>query len=96
MEAHADFENPEHPTLCISFKEKVWKLWEVTTVKNMNKPIAFVVDNKVCAAPHVMDKILYGKISLAGGGFSKTEVRKLVAIISSVTLPLKYTILSNN
>ncbi|MCX6286660.1 MAG: hypothetical protein NTY96_06055 [Bacteroidetes bacterium] len=96
LEAHADFENPEHPTLCITFKEKVWKIWENTTIRNMNKLLAFVIDNKVYSAPRIMDKIPSGKISLTGGGFSKTEVRKLVAIISNGILPLKFTIVSNN
>jgi len=96
LEAHADFENPEYATLCITFKEKVWKLWENTTIKNMNKPVAFIIDNKVYSAPRIMDKISHGKISLTGGGFSKTEVRKLVAIISSGTLPLKFNVVSNN
>jgi hypothetical protein len=96
LEAHADFENLEHPTLCITFKEKVWKLWENTTIRNMNKTVAFVIDDKVYAAPRIMSEIPHGKISLTGGGFSKTEVRKLVAIISSGTLPLKFIVVSNN
>jgi SecD/SecF fusion protein len=96
MEAHADFENPEHPVLCITFKENVWKLWENTTIRNMNKPVAFVIDNKVYAAPRILSEIPHGKISLTGGGFSKTEVRKLVAIISSGLVPLKFTIRSKN
>ena len=49
----------------------------------MNKPVAFIVDDKVYSTPMIKDKILHGKISLTGGGLSKTEVRKLVAIISS-------------
>ncbi len=96
LEAHSDFKNPEYPTLCITFKEKVWKDWENTTSRNINKSVALVIDNKVYSAPRIMDKIHSGKISLTGGGFSKTEVRKLVAIISSGTLPLKFTVVSNN
>jgi hypothetical protein len=96
LEAHTDFENPEHPTLCITFKEKVWKLWENTTIRNMNKPIAFVIEDKVYAAPRILGEIPHGKISLTGGGFSKSEVRKLVAIISNGILPLKFTVVSNN
>ncbi len=96
LEAHADFENPEYPTLCITFKENKWKVWENMTIRNMNKPIAFVIDDKVYSAPRIMDKIPHGKISLTGSGFSKTEVRKLVAIISSGPVPLKFTAVSNN
>ena len=96
LEAHADFVNPLQPTLCITFKEKVQKLFEDITIHNLNKPLAFIVDNKVYAAPRIMDKISHGKISLLGSGFSKTEVRKLVAIISSGLLPLKFTTVSDN
>lgn len=96
LEAHADIENPELPTLCVTFKENARKSWENTTIRNLNKPVAFAIDNKVYSAPRIMDKISSGKISLTGGGFSKTEVRKLVAIISSGILPLKFTSTSNN
>ena len=96
MEVHADFSKPEYPTLCITFKENKWKDWEKMTARNMNKPVAFVVDDKVYSAPLIMDKISHGKISLTGSGFSKTEVGKLVAIISSGPVPLKFTIVGKN
>lgn len=96
IESHADFENPEHPTLCITFKEKVWKLWENTTIRNMNKSVAFVIDDKVYSASRILGEIPHGKISLTGGGFSKTEVRKLVAIISNGILPMKFIVADNN
>jgi hypothetical protein len=96
LEVHADFNKPEYPTLCITFKEDKWKVLEHMTARNMNKPVAFAVDDKVYSAPLIMDKISHGKISLTGSGFSKTEVRKLVAIISSGPVPLKFTIVSKN
>lgn len=96
LEAHADLVNPLPPTLCITFKEKGQKLFEDITIHNLNKPLSFMVDNKVYAAPRIMDKISHGKISLSGNGFSKTEVRKLVAIISSGPLPLKFSEVNNN
>jgi len=96
LEVHADFDNPELPTLCITFKENKWKVWEGMTARNINKPVAFVIDDKVYSAPLIKDKISHGKISLCGGGFSKTEVRTLVAIISSGPVPLKFTVVSKN
>ncbi len=96
LEVHADFDSTDHPSLCITFKENKWKVWENMTTRNMNKPVAFVLDDKVYSAPRIMDKISHGKISLTGGGLSKTEVRKLVAIISSGPVPLKFTIMSKN
>ena len=96
LEVHADFSNSEYPTLCIAFKENKWKVWENLTARNMNKPIAFVVDDKVYSTPQIADKISHGKISLTGGGLYKADVRKLVAIISSGPVPLKFTIVSKN
>ena len=94
LEVHADFNNSEYPTLCMTFKENKWKAWENLTARNMNKPIAFVVDDKVYSNPQIAGKIPNGKISLTGGGLSKAEVRNLAAIISSGPLPLKFTIVS--
>ncbi|MDP4188247.1 MAG: hypothetical protein Q8905_09380 [Bacteroidota bacterium] len=96
LEVHADINNTEYPTLCITFKENKWKAWENMTIRNMNKPIAFVIDDKVYSAPQIMDTISHGTIALTGGGLSKTEVRKLVAIISSGLVPLKFIIVSKN
>jgi len=93
-DVHGDLDKPEFPTLCITFKENKWKAWETMTIRNMNKPVSFMVDDKVYAEPRINDKISHGKISLTGSGFSKTEVRNLVAIISSGPLPLKFTIVS--
>jgi preprotein translocase subunit SecD len=96
LEVFADFTNPEYPTLCITFKENKWKVWENMTARNLNKPVAFVVDDKVYAAPLIKDKISHGKILLTGGGFSKPEVSKLVAVIKSGPMPLNFTIVSKN
>ncbi|MCK9423086.1 MAG: hypothetical protein M0Q38_10850 [Bacteroidales bacterium] len=96
MEAHADFKDAEQPVLCITFKEKVWKLWEEATIRNMNKIIALSIDNKVYSAPRILGEIPHGKISLTGHGFTMNEVRKLVAIISNGTLPLKFIVVGNN
>ena len=96
LEAHADFTEPKFPTLCITFKENKWKDLEIMTARNINKPVAFVMDGKVYSAPMIKEKISHGKISLTGGGFSKTEVRKLVAVISSGPVPMKFIIVSKN
>ncbi|HNY01128.1 MAG TPA: hypothetical protein PKG48_01005 [Bacteroidales bacterium] len=93
-DVHADFTRPDHPALCISFKEDKWKALEDLTAGNMGKPVAFVVDDNVYSAPVITDKISHGQISLTGSGFSTAEVRKLVAILSSGPVPLKF-ILAN-
>jgi hypothetical protein len=96
LEVHADINKPEYPTLCITFREDKWKVLEKMTARNMNKPVAFVVDDKVYSVPIIKDKISHGQISLSGSGFSKTEIRKLVAIISSGPVPLLFTVVRNN
>jgi hypothetical protein len=96
QEAHGDFANPELPTLCVTFKENVWKSWRDATTRNINESMVLAVDDKVIAAPRIADEIPCGKISLTGGGFSKTEVKKLAAIISGGSLPLKFTVLNIN
>ena len=95
MESHPDFSNPKYSALCITFKENVRNQWKDATARNLNKPIAFVIDNKVYFAPRIQGEIPGGKISLTGGGFSKTMIRKLVAIISGGVVPLKFIVADN-
>ena len=95
LEAHSDLSHPELPALTITFRENKWKELESMTARNINKPIAFEIDGKVYSSPYVMDKIPNGKISLTGGGLSKSEVRTLAAIISSGTMSLKFKIVDN-
>jgi preprotein translocase subunit SecD len=95
VEAHVDLTNPEHPALGISFKENVWESWRSATTRNMDKPVALVIDSKVCFAPVIRSEIPHGKISLTGRGISESEVRKLAAIISNGKLPLKFIVVGN-
>ena len=92
----ANFDDPKQPALCITLNENKWKVWEDITTRNMNKPVAFVIDGKEYAAPQIVEPISHGMISLTGGGFSGSEVGKLVAIISSGPLPLKFNIVSTH
>ena len=96
LQVVANFDDPKHPALCITVNENKWKVWENITTRNMNKPVAFVIDGKEYAAPQIMEPISHGMISLTGGGFSRSEVGKLVAIISSGPLPFKFNIVSIN
>ena len=95
-EAHADLTHPNQPELCIAFKEIAWQLWKDLTIRNMDKPVAFVIDGKVYFAPRIRSEIPHGKISLTGGGFSKSEVSKLASIISNGAVPLKFKVVGNN
>jgi hypothetical protein len=96
QEVHGDYENPEHPALCITFKENAWKAWNDATLRNMNKAMAFTLDNKVYSAPRILDAIPSGKISMTGGGYTKTGVRMLVAILSAGVVPIELSVVSND
>jgi len=91
-EAHADFMDPKHPILSIEFTETTWKAWENFTKKNIEKEVIFILDEKVCFAPSIAGVIAGGHISLTGGGLTKAEVTKLVAIITNGVLPLSLSI----
>ncbi|HSN49711.1 MAG TPA: hypothetical protein VLR52_00670 [Bacteroidales bacterium] len=95
LEAHSDFSQSEYPTLNITFKEDVRDLWKEATRRNINQPMAFVIDDKVYAAPRIVEVIPHGKIALSGSGFSKSEVRKLSAIISNGALPLEFKVVTD-
>jgi len=95
-EAHGDFTDPGLAVLCITLKEEAWKRWENETIRHKNQPVDFVIDNKVYGSPWIADKIPHGQISLSGSGFSKDGVRKLAAILSGGTLPLKFTMVDNH
>jgi len=95
-EVHGDFTDPGHAVLCITLKEEAWRRWEDVTISNKNQTVDFVIDNKVYGSPRIADKIPHGQISLSGSGFSKDEVRKLSAILSCGTLPLKFTMVDNH
>ncbi len=94
-EAHADFTDPEHPALCISFRESKWKLLSETTAGNIGKSIVMVIDGKVYATPRIAAEIPHGKISITGSGFSRSEVTKLSADISKGELPVQFTLVDN-
>jgi hypothetical protein len=93
-EVHGDYKSQEHPVLDITLKKTVWGKWNDITLRNMNKTVAFVIDGQVYSGPRIRNEVPHGKISLTGSGFSKTEVRKLVAIISGGVLPLQFTLVS--
>ncbi len=94
LEAHADFSDKKHPALCITFSENLWDTFKHATARNIDKPVTLIIDGKVYASPRVNSEIAGGKITLTGGGFSKTEVRKLVALSSNGELPLQFIIAS--
>jgi hypothetical protein len=93
--AHPDFRDPKLPILSIEFTETTWKAWENFTEKNIEKEVIFLLDDKVCFAPRIRGAIAGGHISLTGGGLTKAEVTKLVAIITNGVLPLTLRIVAD-
>jgi SecD/SecF fusion protein len=73
----------------LSFSDKGSMLWKEMTARNVNEPIAIVVDNEVYSAPLVRAAIEHGKCQITGD-FSTSEVNRLVSIFENGELPLSF------
>ncbi|MCB9202753.1 MAG: protein translocase subunit SecD [Flavobacteriales bacterium] len=60
--------------------------WATLTKKNINKPIAVVLDNLVYTAPNVNDQITTGNSQISGN-FTQQEAQDLVDALKSGKLP---------
>ena len=76
-------------SVMLSFSEKGSVLWKELTARNVNKPIAIVVDKEVYSAPLVRAAIEHGKCQISGN-FSTSEVSRLVSIFENGELPLSF------
>jgi len=81
----------QNTSISITFKEDYWSKWEALTKKNMGKPIAFVIDNRVFCAPIVKSIISGGNAEITGN-YSEIEANRLATIISCGRLPLDFQI----
>jgi SecD/SecF fusion protein len=68
------------------------KKWQTITSENINDNIAIVMDNHVYSAPKVITEILGGKSQISGG-FTIEEAKDLAAILKSMRLPCKLTLI---
>jgi len=75
------------PQVALTFSKEGTKLFADVTKRNINKPVAIVVDNFVISAPIVQQEILEGNAVITGN-FNTDEANKLSIAINSGALPL--------
>ncbi|MBW8361478.1 MAG: protein translocase subunit SecD [Kaistella sp.] len=62
------------------------KDWKTMTAKNVNKPVAVTLDNRVYTAPNVVGEIPNGRTQISGN-FSQEEAQDLVNVLGAGKLP---------
>ncbi|MFY1045893.1 protein translocase subunit SecD [Chryseobacterium sp. GP-SGM7] len=62
------------------------KDWKTLTEKNVNRPVAVTLDNRVYTAPNVMGVIPNGRTQISGN-FSQEEAKELVDVLGAGKLP---------
>lgn len=60
--------------------------WKTMTAKNVNKPVAVTLDNRVYTAPNVVGEIPNGRTQISGN-FSQEEAQDLVNVLGAGKLP---------
>jgi preprotein translocase subunit SecD len=78
-------------TIGIRFKPASAKTWAALTGKNLDKPIAIVIDDKVFFTPVVKAPIENGSCEITGN-FTQKEVNYFLALINNDTLPINLTL----
>jgi preprotein translocase subunit SecD len=73
----------------VKFKEEAIELWSDATRRNMNKTIAFVLDNKVIFSPRVNEAIDGGNCQISGD-FTEDQVRYIAALGNNGELPVNF------
>jgi SecD/SecF fusion protein len=62
------------------------KEWKTLTEKNVGKPVAVTLDNRVYTAPNVVGAIPNGRTQISGN-FSQEEAKELVDVLGAGKLP---------
>ncbi|WP_407405284.1 protein translocase subunit SecD [Chryseobacterium sp.] len=62
------------------------KEWKILTEKNVGRPVAVTLDNRVYTAPNVVGAIPNGKTQISGN-FSQEEAKELVDVLGAGKLP---------
>jgi len=73
----------------ITFNEAGRQTWQELTRRNIGKPLAMVIDNRVYFAPVVRDEIKGGKSNITGN-FTRDELTRLAALINNGELPVGF------
>lgn len=76
-------------SIIFKFKTPAIKVWAEVTKRNIDRPIAIVLDNKVLYSPVVRDEITAGNCEISGD-FTNSQVNYIVAIGSNGELPSSF------
>ena len=80
-------QNTGKPSVSIQFNEEGSKKFEEITGKNINQPLAIVLDQNMVSAPIVQEKIVGGKAQISGT-FTLDEAKNLEIQLNAGALPV--------
>lgn len=83
-----NYSSMKQPLINMNFNKEGASRWALMTKKNINRPIAIVIDELVYSAPTVVSEITGGSSQISGG-LSVQETQSLVSAIAGGYLPLK-------
>ena len=93
VDAQPSFDNrTNEPVVSFRFDTAGGKRFADVTRKNVNKPFAIVLDDKVVSAPVIREPILGGSGQISGG-FTTEEAKDLALLLRAGALPAPLTIL---
>lgn len=79
--------NTNEPYVAIQFDDEGAKIFETLTERNINKPLAIIIDGNIISAPEVREKISGGQAQITGR-FSIEESRNLARNLNAGALPV--------
>ena len=84
--ARVNYDNLRRVVVDMQMDTNGAKEWKYLTEKNVGRPIAITLDNRVYTAPNVNEPIANGK-SMISGNFSEEEAEDLVKVLGAGKLP---------
>ena len=92
VDAQPSFDRNNAPIVSFRFDTAGGKRFADVTRKNVNKPFAIVLDDKVISAPVIREPILGGSGQISGG-FTTQETKDLALLLRAGALPAPLSIL---
>lgn len=83
-----------NPAVDIEFNSEGGKIFAEVTARNVSKPIAIILDNKIISAPNVREPIPSGK-GIISGDFTADEMHDFVIKLKAGALPLPVKMIEN-
>lgn len=84
--ANISYDEMSRVVVDMQMDSKGAKEWKTMTEKNVGKPVAVTLDNRVYTAPNVVGAIPNGRTQISGN-FSQEEAKELVDVLGAGKLP---------